>query len=187
MNLLIQLSSMNKYSKKYQFFIFLLLFSIFSSCIFQNEKNQKKSSPDEIEISGLKEPVLQVDLVFDDTITTKYQNGMVTYKRELPDTLKFGSEDERFLILYVNYFPNLENPNTINEKYCDTFVAYSKKFLKQQPLQIKFKVKNDSLRGLNYLRGKLVDQIFLHSYSDSGSVRMLEDVTYFNKSVYIDD
>ena len=143
----------------------------------------KKSVSDKILIEGLKEPVLQINLAFADTVGTELKKGELLYYRQLPDTLKLGADDERFLTLYINYFPHKENPPVIAESSCDSFVAYSKKNI-DQPMQIKFQIQNDSLKGLNYLRGKIVDQIILRSYSDSLSVRMLEQEYYFDKSVY---
>lgn len=108
----------------------------------------------------------------------------MNYYRQLPYTLKIGADDERFIILYIIYFADIGNPKLIKESACDTFVAYSKKNIRL-PMNLKFFVRNDSLEGLNYLRGIIVDQTFLQSYSASLSVRMLEEVCYFNKSVHI--
>ena len=160
---------MNNSKAKYS--VCLLLLLILTSCRF-GEGNEKTKE----------DPVLQMEITFKDTVKTDLQEGILSYERKLPDTLVIGSEDERFIILYVAYH---DISGAINEAKFDTFVDYSKGTIDKK-FEINFNVKRDSLRGANYLLGKVVDQTFLHSYSDSTQVRMLEDISDFNLPVYIE-
>ena len=168
--------------KKFKQLSFILLL-FFLGCGQKKDEVQKYSSTKFTVNGEQKDSSLRIKVNFPDTITQRIQNGSLTFRRELPDTLNLKAQDERFLTLYVNYFNNSVDPEIITEKLCDTFVAYSKTSL-EKPIELDFWVINKGLKGEKNLRGKLVNQIILHSYSDSSKVRILEEVFYFDKKVY---
>ena len=162
----------------------LLIFLLLISCGHDNKKSNKNE-----EGRLIKKPTenFKLNINHADTLGKENEIGNISYKNKLPDTTKIDKEDVRILTVYVNVFKGLDNPSVVQESSLDTFVAISRGTNLNKEIICDFFIKKENYVGLNFIRGKVVDQVFLNSYTDSSKIRLLEETFFFEKPVYIKD
>ncbi len=163
--------------------LLLLMTTLFSGCLSQNDQKKNKSEHD---LSSINTDYSFTNVIMEnDTLDKKLEKGVINFFYKIHDTIKLSPKDERRIYVEFSLIPHNENKNMkeiedgIKIKKNLSFIPVNSR----DTISIPFTIE-PHFSGKGVILGGLLDIYKIHKYDDE-KVRVLTYENIFEKDVYI--